>query len=138
MLYAEYALPVDAEIRLVRMRQSSHAGLHARHEVSPRHPWCVTLETDKRLRGLGKVDFTRARKYDRAFEHMQRYRSCKTVALGVGGLSRVFLLLVACKGQLLPSSSGWLARCTSKATQGQKGDKAETGVCVYTSQTHTK
>lgn len=101
MLYAEDALPVDAEVRLVRMRQSSHAGLHARHEVSPRHSWCVALETNKRLRGLGKVDFTTARKCDRAFEHMQRDTSCKIVGLGVGGLSRsVFPLPVACKGQL--------------------------------------
>ena len=49
MLYAEDAFPVDAEVGFVCVWQSSHAGLHACHEVRPRHPRLVTLEANKRL-----------------------------------------------------------------------------------------
>ena len=69
MLYAEDAFPVDAEVGLVCVWQSSHAGLHARHEVRPRHPRLVTLEANKRLGGLGEVDFAAAEEVDRASEN---------------------------------------------------------------------
>lgn len=56
MLYAEDALLVHAKVCFAGVTQSSHARLHARHEVRPRDPRRATFEAHECLRGLGKVD----------------------------------------------------------------------------------
>lgn len=61
MLYAKDSLAVDPKVGLVRMRQSSHAHLHPRHEVRPRHSWRRTFETHERLGRLGKVNLAAVR-----------------------------------------------------------------------------
>lgn len=61
MLYAKDSLAVDPKVGLVRVRQSSHARLHPRHEVRPRHPWRRAFETHERLGRLGKVDLAAVR-----------------------------------------------------------------------------